>query len=86
MERERASSTRGWSLARTGGCRTETHPDKKPGQARAEKTLAIRGYPFGGEGCYVVTGKVDEEFGFYSITVNEMHRLDMITREDAVGV
>lgn len=41
-------------------------------------------FPFTGRGIYLIKGKVDEEFGFCSITVSEMHRLDIITREDAV--
>ncbi len=37
-------------------------------------------YPFRGRGCYMIKGRVDEEFGFQSITVSEMHRLDMKER------
>ncbi len=43
---------------------------------------SLKQYPFSGKGCYVIKGKVVEEFGFYSIEVNEMQRLDYITRFD----
>ena len=36
---------------------------------------ATRKFPFTGSGCYLVKGKVTEEFGFHSINVTEMHRL-----------
>ena len=43
----------------------------------------IKKYPFTARrSCYQITGKVVEEFGFYSIDVTEMKRLDMLTRED----
>ena len=43
----------------------------------------IKKYPFTARrSCYQITGKVVEEFGFYSIDVTEMRRLDMLTRED----
>ena len=32
-------------------------------------------YPFRGGGCYLITGKVMEEFGFISIETTELHRL-----------
>lgn len=32
-------------------------------------------YPFKGRGCYLVRGRVDEEFGFCSITVDYMEKL-----------
>lgn len=35
-------------------------------------------YPFKGSGIYEVTGKVAEEFGFYSIEVTKMHKLPII--------
>jgi DNA polymerase-3 subunit alpha len=42
----------------------------------------LKKYPFTGKGCYVITGKVVEEFGFYSLDVTEMKRLDFKTRSD----
>ncbi len=38
-------------------------------------------YPFTGSGCYLIRGKVVEEYGFYSIEVSEMQRLPVIDRE-----
>jgi DNA polymerase III alpha subunit len=43
-------------------------------------------FPFTGRGCYCIKGKVAEEFGFYSIDVIEMNRLDFITREEVLQV
>ncbi|MBK8848263.1 MAG: DNA polymerase III subunit alpha [Bacteroidetes bacterium] len=37
-------------------------------------------YPFTGRGCYMITGLVVEEFGFYSIDVTIMKRLEYIER------
>ncbi len=42
--------------------------------------LVAAQYRFKGRGCYLLKGKVVEEFGFCSITVDEMHRLDNIAR------
>jgi DNA-directed DNA polymerase III PolC len=42
----------------------------------------LKQYPFYGKGCYLITGKVMLEFGFYSLDVVEMKRLDFITREE----
>ena len=42
----------------------------------------LKKYPFTGRGCYLITGKVAEEFGFYSIDVTEMKRLDFKLRDD----
>ncbi|MCX6292660.1 MAG: DNA polymerase III subunit alpha [Bacteroidetes bacterium] len=36
----------------------------------------LKQYPFRGKGCYLITGKVVEEFGFYSLDVAAMERLD----------
>lgn len=36
---------------------------------------ATKSFPFRGKGCYLVTGKVAEEFGVYSIEVDEMVKL-----------
>lgn len=38
-----------------------------------------RDYPFRGRGVYMITGKVVEEFGFYSIEVTCMNKLSYIT-------
>lgn len=38
-------------------------------------------FPFTGSGCYLIHGKVVEEYGFYSIEVIEMKRLPVIDRE-----
>jgi DNA polymerase-3 subunit alpha len=38
-----------------------------------------RDYPFRGRGVYHITGKVVEEFGFYSIEVSQMSKLSYIT-------
>ncbi len=38
-------------------------------------------YPFTGSGCYLIVGKVVEEYNFYSIEVSEMKRLPVIDRE-----
>lgn len=35
-------------------------------------------HPFRGKGVYLITGKVTEEFGFYSLEVSKMERLAMI--------
>jgi DNA-directed DNA polymerase III PolC len=44
----------------------------------------LKKYPFTGRGCYRITGKVVEEFGFYSLDVTALHRLEFKTRDDAV--
>ena len=41
-------------------------------------------FPFKGRGCYLIKGKVADEFGFYSLEVVEMNRLDFISRNDLV--
>jgi DNA polymerase-3 subunit alpha len=38
-------------------------------------------YPFLGKGCYLLKGKVVEEFGFPSIEVNSMEKLAFLNRE-----
>ena len=38
-------------------------------------------YPFTGSGCYLVTGKVVQEFDFYSLDVTAMNRLEYRVRE-----
>ncbi len=42
----------------------------------------LRDHPFRGKGIYLLTGKVVEEFGFYSIDVTAQRRLDFLTRQD----
>ena len=42
---------------------------------------SIKRYPFTGPGCYLLTGKVMEEFDFMSIEINEMHRLATVDKE-----
>ncbi|MFZ7143893.1 MAG: hypothetical protein ACO1G6_01010, partial [Bacteroidota bacterium] len=34
-------------------------------------------YPFRGRGCYLVRGRVDEEFGFCSIMVESMEKVEL---------
>ncbi len=43
---------------------------------------AAKKYPFRGAGCYLIKGKVAEEFGFYSINVEEMHKIDYLMYEE----
>lgn len=40
-----------------------------------------RRFPFRGKGCYLIKGKVTEEFGFYSLNVTEMHKLNYVMYE-----
>jgi DNA polymerase-3 subunit alpha len=46
----------------------------------------LKQFPFTGKGCYVITGKVVEEFGFYSLDVMEMKRLDFKLRHEEAPV
>ncbi|MGZ4066994.1 MAG: DNA polymerase III subunit alpha, partial [Bacteroidia bacterium] len=39
-------------------------------------------YPFSGPGCYLLKGKVTEEFDFVSITVESMQRISTMNRDD----
>jgi len=41
-----------------------------------------RAYPFRGPGCYVIEGKVVDEYGFLSIEVSKMERLSNLSIED----
>ncbi len=41
-----------------------------------------RKHPFRGSGCYRISGKVTEEFGFYSIEVDSMEKLPLRNRWD----
>lgn len=46
----------------------------------------VKQYPFRGRGCYCITGKVVQEFGFYSIDVTSLSLLPYKLRfADAVG-
>ena len=40
-------------------------------------------YPVRGSGCYLIRGKVAEEFGYYSLEVNYLERLGYWNREDS---
>lgn len=42
---------------------------------------ALEAYPFRGNGCYSVYGKVVEEFGFYSLEVIKMEKLSTLDRD-----
>ncbi len=44
---------------------------------------SARKYPFTGNGCYQITGKVAEEYDFISIEVEYMKRLPVIDRENS---
>lgn len=39
-------------------------------------------YPIRGRGCYSITGRIAHEFGFYSLDVISMNRLDFVTYAD----
>ncbi|MBA3705013.1 MAG: DNA polymerase III subunit alpha [Bacteroidetes bacterium] len=43
---------------------------------------SLNDYPFKGKGCYLVKGKIVEEFGFPSIEVNYMEKLAFLNREE----
>ena len=79
----------------TGYAVTRKHTRTKKGDAMAFGTFldihgkwidtthfpgALKHYPFRGKGCYLITGKVVEEFGFYSMDVTAMQRLEFRTR------
>jgi error-prone DNA polymerase len=46
----------------------------------------IQDFPFRGRGCYTVRGKVEEEFGFCSITVRHMEKLQTVGIDDLATV
>ncbi len=46
----------------------------------------LKQFPFRGKGVYVITGKVVEEFGFYSLDVTRMERLNFIEKYSATTV
>jgi len=39
-------------------------------------------YPFRGPGCYLIKGKVIDEFGFISIETTELHRIANVNMEE----
>ncbi len=41
-----------------------------------------KAYPFKGRGCYLIKGKVTEEFDFTTIEVQELHHMPMMNRDD----
>lgn len=43
---------------------------------------SLQAYPFRGPGCYVIKGKVVEEFDFVAIEVSEMRRIPTLNPED----
>ncbi len=43
---------------------------------------SFKRYPFRGPGCYLIRGKVVEEYGFVSIEVSQMYRLNNQTLEE----
>ncbi|MCX6275090.1 MAG: DNA polymerase III subunit alpha [Bacteroidetes bacterium] len=43
----------------------------------------LKEFPFRGKGCYHITGKVVEEFGFFSLDVTRMERLNNIEKFSA---
>lgn len=45
--------------------------------------LIMKQFPFTGNGCYLLTGKVVEEFGFYSLDISEMKRIEYKVRSDS---
>jgi DNA polymerase-3 subunit alpha len=42
---------------------------------------ALAQYPFKGKGCYLITGKVVEDFGFPSLDVIKMEKLPYVKDE-----
>lgn len=43
-----------------------------------------KAFPFKGKGCYLIKGKVTEEFDFLTIEVQELHHMPMLNRDDVV--
>lgn len=43
----------------------------------------VKAYPYRGRGCYLLKGKVTEEFDFVTVEIREMHHLPVLNREDA---
>jgi hypothetical protein len=48
--------------------------------------LTLKKHPFRGRGIYLITGRVDIEFGFCSITVSAMEKLATVGRDDLSNV
>ncbi|MCG8578798.1 MAG: DNA polymerase III subunit alpha [Bacteroidales bacterium] len=44
---------------------------------------SFKRYPFRGPGCYLIRGKVVEEYGFVSVEVNQMYRLSNLTLQES---
>jgi DNA polymerase-3 subunit alpha len=44
--------------------------------------MVLKKYPFRGRGIYLITGRVDIEFSFCSITVSSMEKLATVGRDD----
>ena len=42
----------------------------------------VEQFPFRGRGTYLIKGKVDEEFGFCSLTVTALEKLETMSRDD----
>ena len=42
---------------------------------------SAKDHPFRGNGCYLLKGKVTEEFDFMSIEIHHMQRLDTINKD-----
>ncbi|MEO6189138.1 MAG: DNA polymerase III subunit alpha [Saprospiraceae bacterium] len=47
---------------------------------------ALKAFPFRGIGCYLVKGRVMEEYNSISIDVSSIHRLETIDREKAIEI
>jgi DNA polymerase-3 subunit alpha len=45
---------------------------------------SVRAFPFSGPGCYLLHGKVTQEYDFISVEINEMKRLPVIDREKLI--
>jgi len=45
----------------------------------------VEAFPFRGRGIYRIRGKVDEEFGFCSVVVSSMHKLETLGRDEATA-
>ena len=43
---------------------------------------SVARFPFRGRGCYLLKGKVVEEFNYHTIEVNYMERLDYVNRDE----
>ncbi len=43
--------------------------------------LSLKAYAFQGKGCYIVLGKVVDDFGFASLEVSKMEKLPFVKDE-----